>query len=401
MAQAEENIDIYKDVVREYQKFYLSDHISPQEVGFEYPIPKLTTNQLLNLLKRANEIIKDMPPILSLERNIYIVGDLHGNLNDLIRIFKECVKPEENKILFLGDYVDRGTFSIEVITLLFALLIEYPQNIFLIRGNHEFSSINESYGFRDQIVGYYRNEEIWNRFNDVFNWLPLGAIIGGDTFCVHGGISDRFKFISKLESIQRPIVDFSDNIICDSMWSDPTPRNVLYIPSSRGKGKVFGFMALKDFLERNKMKRLIRAHQCVSDGVEMFSKENGYTVFSCSNYGIGSRNKCGVLKIESDDNLTIFCLDALDIDESKSISYKLIGIKQQFCQMPVRTLSMSLKMPFLQKGNVPIQGRNQGTSRALHGSYIAATVKKRKHPITKPIGIAPVMKMLDSIIPNG
>lgn len=138
--------------------------------------------------------------------------DLHGNIRDLIRILKSISFLESDlKILFLGDYVDKGNFSLEVITLLFSLFLQFPERIFLLRGNHEFSNVNVEYGFKDELYKQYKNDRLWEKFNSVFNWLPIAALIGNKIICFHGGISPQLKNIDQIRSIERPISTFRGN----------------------------------------------------------------------------------------------------------------------------------------------------------------------------------------------
>ena len=322
-------------IVAEYKKIYSQTQLDLSLVGQQYPIPKFSCGQLMQLCREAKSVIMNSPNILHLQSNIFIVGDLHGSIRDLLRILSSGANPERSRILFLCDYVDRGAFSIEVISLLFSLMIVYPQNIFLIRGNHEFLYINENYGFREQIVKYYHTDELWIEMNNVFDWLPLAAIIENVIFCVHGGIANGLENISVLEKIQRPISDFSNQIICDIMWSDPSDNITDFCPSPRGIGQIFGIHILKKFLKANSFQKFIRAHQCVINGVEVFLKDRGYTVFSASNYCDVRFNKSGLIKIEEDGHLEAFNFDMLPTAKEKDAIFHNCG---EFHSTPVLQL---------------------------------------------------------------
>lgn len=221
-----------------------------------------------------------------------IVGDLHGSIHDLIRILALNQLPPHTNYVFLGDYVDRGEYSIEVISLLFSLLVTFPEHIFLIRGNHEFRNINRIYGFYQEITKRY-DESMWEYFNSTFDYLPVAVVLNEDTLLVHGGLGPHVHSVQKIEKIQRPVSEVTP-ILSDLVWSDPTMSTKMYTSNPRGSGTWFGFVALRKFLMGEKLETLVRAHQLISQGVAYFDEGKCITVFSASNYG-GSRNYSGIL----------------------------------------------------------------------------------------------------------
>ncbi|CAF4338374.1 unnamed protein product, partial [Adineta steineri] len=156
------------------------------------------------------ELFLEQPVLLELDVPVKICGDIHGQYVDLLRIFECSGYPPESNYLFLGDYIGRGKQSIETICLLFAYKVKYPENIFLLRGNHECASINRIYGFYDECKRRY-NIELWNIFNDCFNCLPVAAIIDDKIFCCHGGLSPNLQHRGKIGQINRPI-DVPDTV---------------------------------------------------------------------------------------------------------------------------------------------------------------------------------------------
>ena len=265
-------------------------------------MPRFPKSIISDLLKTALYLFINEDTILNIKGDFTLVGDLHGNIRDLMRILSQSGNPFLCPYLFLGDYVDRGDFSVEVIILLLAFKIAYPENVYLIRGNHEFAEINRNYGFYDQCMRLY-DEDIYNKFNEVFNYLPLGAIVNENSFVVHGGIGPSFTAVSELQNIMRPIINFKNGrlapIIQDLMWSDPQENVGGYCKSTRGFGQIFGADALKHFLISSKLKHLIRAHQCVYNGVEKQFHGKIFTVFSSSSYS-SIANKAGILKFNND-----------------------------------------------------------------------------------------------------
>ena len=140
--------------------------------------------------------------LLELEAPIKICGDVHGQFADLIKLFEYGGYPGDTNYLFLGDYIDRGKQSIECICLLLAYKIKHPENFFLLRGNHECSSINRIYGFYDECRRRY-NVRLWKAFTDLFNFLPVAALIDDRIFCMHGGLSPSVKALDDIRAMPR------------------------------------------------------------------------------------------------------------------------------------------------------------------------------------------------------
>lgn len=148
------------------------------------------------------------PPLCSVKQltltyDAQICGDIHGQYYDLLRLFEYGGFPPEANYLFLGDYVDRGKQSLETICLLLAYKIKYPENFFILRGNHECASINRIYGFYDECKRRY-NIKLWKTFTDCFNCLPIAAIIDEKIFTMHGGLSPDLNSMEQIRRVMRP-----------------------------------------------------------------------------------------------------------------------------------------------------------------------------------------------------
>jgi diadenosine tetraphosphatase ApaH/serine/threonine PP2A family protein phosphatase len=305
--------------------------------------------ELLELCDEAIAVLEKEPTVLRLNAPCKVFGDIHGQLSDLLLLFATFGAPTHHggdiqlcNYLFLGDYVDRGSHSMEVITLLLALKVTYPDRIFLLRGNHEARQVNSKYTFMaecNERLGYYHGAEVWERFNKVFDYLSLSAIIGGRIFCVHGGLGPDTVSIREIESLSKPISyvepPFSaqmapqlvrmNRMLMQLLWCDPADNdstggtfgdNPLRTGGNASLG-IFKFTShvVNQFCVANDVDMILRGHQVVQEGVEVFASGRLLTVFSATNY-------CGVMKnngaiVLINDRLiisakTIKCRDADD-----------------------------------------------------------------------------------------
>ncbi|RYR71803.1 hypothetical protein Ahy_A02g006024 [Arachis hypogaea] len=269
----------------------------------------LDSYEVGELCYAAEQIFMQEPTVLQLKAPIKVFGDLHGQFGDLMRLFDEYGFPSTAgdityiDYLFLGDYVDRGQHSLETITLLLALKIEYPENVHLIRGNHEAADINALFGFRIECIERMgENDGIWawTRFNQLFNYLPLAALIEKKIICMHGGIGRSINSVEQIEKLERPItMDAGSIILMDLLWSDPTENDSVegLRPNARGPGLVtFGPDRVTEFCKKNKLQLIIRAHECVMDGFERFAQGQLITLFSATNY-CGTANNAGAILV--------------------------------------------------------------------------------------------------------
>lgn len=274
---------------------------SVSQVVKQNAMPKLPESHVLTICNFMKEVFANENVLLKLSAPITIAGDTHGQFTDLLRLFEVGGYPPSTTYLFLGDYVDRGKFSVESICLLFALKIRYPENIFLLRGNHEDASLNRVYGFYDECKRKY-NVKVWKTFVDVFNWMPISAIIDGKILCMHGGLSPDLHNVAQIETIQRPCKIPDSGIMCDLLWSDPEKGIIGWKPNDRGISYIFGEDTVKAFLDRNNLDLICRAHQVVEDGYEFFANRGLITLFSAPNYDSTYTNSAALLVV--DKNLT-------------------------------------------------------------------------------------------------
>ena len=238
--------------------------------------------------------------LLELGANVNICGDIHGQYYDLLRLFEYGGYPPESNYLFLGDYVDRGKQSLETICLLLSYKIKYPENFFMIRGNHECASINRIYGFYDECKRRY-SIKLWKIFIDCFNCLPIAALIDDKILLMHGGLSPELNKIEQLKKIIRPTDVPEEGMLCDLLWSDPESNDKGWGENDRGVSFTFNEKVVENFLNKNELDLLCRAHQVVEDGYEFFADKSLVTVFSAPNYCGEFDNAGGMMVI--DENL--------------------------------------------------------------------------------------------------
>mgnify|MGYP006080668253 FL=1 len=201
------------------------------------------------LCETSREIFLKQPMLLELEAPIKICGDVHGQFFDLLRLFDYGGLPGSANYLFLGDYVDRGRQSLETICLLFAYKIKYPDNFFLLRGNHECASINRIYGFYDECKRRY-TIKLWKTFTDCFNCLPVVAVVDNKILCMHGGLSPELTSLEQINEVQRPTDIPDTGMLCDLLWSDPDKDVLGWGENDRGVSWTFGANEVSKFLSK-------------------------------------------------------------------------------------------------------------------------------------------------------
>jgi len=263
--------------------------------------------QLKALCIRMREVALGQSALLELEAPLKICGDIHGQYHDLLRLLEYGGYPPESNYLFLGDYVDRGKQSLEVITLLFAYKVKFPENFFTLRGNHECASITRIYGFYDECKRRY-NIKLWKTFCDVFNTLPVCALVDEKIICMHGGLSPEITNMDQVRRITRPTDVPDTGLICDLLWADPDKDITGWAENDRGVSFIFGPDVVTSFLQRQDMDLVCRAHQVVEDGYEFFSRRQLITLFSAPNY-CGEFDNAGAM---------------MSIDETLMCSFKVL-----------------------------------------------------------------------------
>ncbi|KAK2752880.1 sporulation-induced protein [Arachnomyces sp. PD_36] len=202
--------------------------------------------------------------------------------------------------VFLGDYVDRGYFSLETLTLLLCLKAKYPDRVTLVRGNHESRQITQVYGFYEECLQKYGNASVWKACCQVFDFMTLGAIVDGKVLCVHGGLSPEIRTLDQVRVVARAQEIPHEGAFCDLVWSDPDDVDTWAV-SPRGAGWLFGDKVADEFCHVNDLSLIARAHQLVNEGYKYhFKNQNVVTVWSAPNYCYRCGNLASVCEVKED-----------------------------------------------------------------------------------------------------
>ncbi|TPX49407.1 hypothetical protein SeLEV6574_g01493 [Synchytrium endobioticum] len=240
-------------------------------------------SEVKELCHKAREILIEESNVQRVDAPVTICGDIHGQFYDMKELFKVGGKCPDTNYLFMGDFVDRGFYSVETFLLLLALKVRYPDRITLLRGNHESRQITQVYGFYDECLRKYGSVNVWRYCCEVFDYLSLSAIIEDRIFCVHGGLSPQITTLDQIRSIDRKQEVPHDGPMCDLLWSDPDDVQGWGL-SPRGAGYVFGDDIVTGFIHHNNIELIARAHQLVMEGYKLMFKESIVTVWSAPNY---------------------------------------------------------------------------------------------------------------------
>ena len=257
--------------------------------------------QVVALLYKIIEVFTFEDNVLQLYSPITICGDIHGQIYDLFELFNVALSDGVNnitiqdKFLFMGDYVDRGGFSINTFCYLCALKLKFPNNFFMLRGNHEFRQINQIYGFYSESIINYGHPGIWSLFNDAFDVLPIAGLIDGKVFAVHGGLSPRINLIESISLMDKENQDATKGPLADLYWSDPDETDK-WRQNTRGAGWIFGSKHAKEFCHNNGLDFITRSHQLVMEGYKWYFDNKVVTIWSAPNYMYRGGNKACIMQ---------------------------------------------------------------------------------------------------------
>ncbi|KXS21730.1 calcineurin A [Gonapodya prolifera JEL478] len=272
---------------------------------------RVTEEQAMWILQKGTEILRREQNVLDVEAPITVCGDVHGQYYDLMKLLEVGGNPATTRYLFLGDYVDRGYFSIECYLYLLVLKIWYPTTLSMLRGNHECRHLTDYFTFKIECKHKY-SESVYEACLESFCALPLAAILNKQFLCIHGGLSPEMTSVQDIRNLNRFREPPTHGLMCDLLWADPVEdfgqeKNADFYAHNhvRGCSYFFSYNAACTFLENNNLLSLIRAHEAQDAGYRMYrkTKTTGFpsviTIFSAPNYLDVYNNKAAVLKYEN------------------------------------------------------------------------------------------------------
>lgn len=300
----------------------LSDTELDDIIARLYDRKHIHLDEITRVLCQITPILQQESMLVDVEAPVIVYGDIHGQFDDLVDTLR-LVREHTHDVggnpsyLFLGDYVDRGEYSIDVVVLLYCYKIKFAsrgmsRKFVILRGNHETDSISRTYGFYDECCRRYRSTKLWKHFIETFNHLSLVAIIEDRIMCMHGGISphmyhNKMYLRNQINSIKKPYSVPDNGLVCDILWSDPEPGSKGWHDNDRGVSYTYGEDVVDALLEALDLDLIVRAHQVVEFGYEFMSPERKVvTIFGAPNYCGEFDNNAACLIVRNDLTCTFY-----------------------------------------------------------------------------------------------
>jgi len=271
---------------------YIQLLANPDSNGPKY----LEINDLKFLCSKVKKYLLEESNVQPVCAPVTICGDIHGQLYDLLELFQIGGHVSFTNYIFLGDYVDRGYYSLETFSLLLAYKARYPEKITLLRGNHESRQITQVYGFYDECLKKYGSATAWTYCTQVFDLLTVAALVDDAVLCVHGGLSPDIRTLDQIRTITRNVEIPQQGPFADLMWSDPEEIETWQV-SPRGGGWLFGKKVTEEFSQINQLTLIARAHQLVQEGHKYMFDDRLVTVWSAPNYCYRCGNLASILQL--------------------------------------------------------------------------------------------------------
>ena len=270
----------------------------------------LPEEEVKDLCAKAKELFIKEPNIQIVHCPITVCGDIRGQFYDLLELFKVGGYVPDTNYLFLGNYIGKGCFSVESVSLLLALKLKYPNRIFLLRGTHESRQMSQMFGFYDECLKKYgKNPGIWNTFMDLFDFLPLCALIENKILCLHGGLSPSIETLEEINQLDRKQELPQDGPMSDLLWSDPQEIEG-WGQLNRVVGFWFGRDISRKFNFTNKLSMICKAHLLYQNGYQYFHENNVLTIFSSPNYCYRCGNLAAIMEIYDNMNYELTTFEA-------------------------------------------------------------------------------------------
>ena len=279
----------------------------------------LSESNVKRLCEKAKEILSDESNVQPVSCPDSHTGD--GQFHDLMELFRIGGRPPETNFLMMGDYVDRGYYSVETVTLVMCLKVRYRDRVHLLRGNHESRQITQVYGFYDECLRKYGNANVWKYFTDLFDYLPLTCLIENRIFCPHGGLSPSLDTLDHIRVLDRLQEVPHEGPICDLLWSDPDDRCGWGI-SPRGAGSPG--QDISEQFNQQWLTLVARAHQLVMDGYNCVIM-NVVTLLALLTIAI-VRDEAAIMEIDEHMKYTFLQFDPCRDEENLRTRRTLVSV---------------------------------------------------------------------------
>jgi len=266
------------------------------------------------LCEYVKELLLEESNVQPVASPVTICGAIHGQFYDMMELFRTGGELPDTNYIFMGDFVDRGYYSLETLTLLLIIKARWPEKVTLLRGNHESRQITQVYGFYDECQQKYGNANVWKYCTAVFDLLTIAALVDGRILCVHGGLSPDVRTLDQIRTIPRNQEIPHEGAFCDLMWSDPEDIDTWQV-SPRGAGWLFGARVTNEFVGVNNIDLIARAHQLVHDGYKYMFNKQLVTVWSAPNYCYRCGNVAAILHLDTNLNQSFKIFSAVPDQE--------------------------------------------------------------------------------------
>ncbi len=264
----------------------------------------LDFNTVIDTIESAEKYYNKLPSLIKIKSDkVVFIGDIHGDIESYLRIKKYVSNLNDAYIVFLGDYVDRGFHSLEIITDLLKQVLRERGRIITLRGNHETYPINDYYGFRYELIKKLKDkgELVYRKFNELFSLFPVGCLVNDKILAIHGGIPNPPPSLKDLEEISKGDIEAAKDPLFQLLWNDPDEKVEEWEESPRGPGiYLFGKKPFNYFMKKNNLSLLIRAHLFLKNGYKSFFENKLISLFSPMNY-VGHQVDGKILLLDNDN----------------------------------------------------------------------------------------------------
>lgn len=259
-----------------------------------------TEETIRQVCQQLKKLIGNIPNVVSLRSPLTIAGDLHGHFWELLEIFRIGGFIPDTNYLFLGNYIGLGKFSLQTLLLLFCLKLRHPDRLTLLRGSHECRSMARIYGLYGECLRHYGNTNSWRHLTDVFEYLPLAAVIDESRLCVSSGLSPALDYVDQMKVLNRFTDPPPKSPLADLLWNTPSETIALFQKDPKTGMVSYGHEALNRFLQMNNLKQMIRSNTLCLGGYKESWAGKLITVWSVPNFCDRLQNNAAIIELDGD-----------------------------------------------------------------------------------------------------